>query len=74
MGEHNVERDDNETRRQAFMKALLNEIRALEAMLSAGMIESGVRRIGAEQEMFIIDKAFCPRSRWRTSGLSPWCP
>ncbi len=60
MGEQKVERDNKEARHQAFMKSLLNEIRALEHMLSAGMIESGVRRIGAEQEMFIVDDAFGP--------------
>jgi len=42
------------------MQSLLNEIRALETMLSAGMIESGIRRIGAEQEMFIVDRSFGP--------------
>jgi len=45
------------------MQSLLNEIRALEAMLSAGMIESGVRRVGAEQEMFIVDRSFGPALR-----------
>jgi CBS domain-containing protein len=60
MGEQRVTRDDSEQRHQAFMKALLNEVRTLEHMLSAGLIESGVRRIGAEQEMFIVDHAFGP--------------
>ena len=42
------------------MKALLNEVRALEEMLAAGMFESGIRRIGAEQEMFLVDQANRP--------------
>lgn len=37
------------------MKALLNDLRALEQMLENDLIESGVRRIGAEQEMFLVD-------------------
>lgn len=37
------------------MKALLDDLRALELMLEGGRIESGVRRIGAEQEMFLVD-------------------
>ncbi len=60
MGEQNVEQHADETARQAFMKSLLDEVRALEVMLDKGMVESGVSRIGAEQEMFLIDKAQKP--------------
>jgi CBS domain-containing protein len=60
MGEQNVEQTTDENARRAFMKALLDEVRALEDMLDAGMIESGIRRIGAEQEMFLVDKASRP--------------
>ncbi len=63
MGEQNVKRDNNEARHQDFMKSLLNEVRALEYMLAEGMIESGVRCIGAEQEMFIVDRSFGPAPR-----------
>ena len=38
-----------------FTRALLVDVQALEKMLDGGMIESGVRRIGAEQEMFLVD-------------------
>ena len=54
MGEQNVKRNTDEAERQAFMKSLLVEVQALETMLRKGMIESGKRRVGAEQEMFII--------------------
>jgi CBS domain-containing protein/gamma-glutamyl:cysteine ligase YbdK (ATP-grasp superfamily) len=37
------------------MKALLDDLRALEVMLEGDVMESGVRRIGAEQEMFLVD-------------------
>lgn len=55
MGEPNVEPYDERTH-QAFMKALLEDLRALAFMLEEGRVESGVRRIGAEQEMFLIDQ------------------
>lgn len=60
MGEHNVEQHVNETKAQAFMKALLEDLRALAFMLEDGRVESGVTRIGAEQEMFLIDRYFRP--------------
>jgi CBS domain-containing protein len=60
MGEQNIEQFASESDRQAFMKSLLEEVRALEAMLEKGMVESGVSRIGAEQEMFLIDEACKP--------------
>jgi CBS domain-containing protein len=60
MGEQNVERSSDEATRRAFMKALLDEVRAMEAMLSSGQFERDVRRIGAEQEMFLVDRAYRP--------------
>lgn len=60
MGEQNVKLNDDEVTHQHFMKSLLAEVKTLETMLDRGMIETGVRRIGAEQEMFLIDKAHKP--------------
>jgi CBS domain-containing protein/gamma-glutamyl:cysteine ligase YbdK (ATP-grasp superfamily) len=60
MGEHNVEQQVDETKAQAFMKALLEDLRALAFMLEDGRVESGVQRIGAEQEMFLIDRYLRP--------------
>ncbi len=60
MGEQNIETHASDASRQAFMHSLLEEVRALEAMLEKGMIESGVSRIGAEQEMFLINSARKP--------------
>ena len=59
MGEHNVEQVDEKTS-QAFMRALLEDLRALEYMIHSGLLESDVTRIGAEQEMFLIDSNFRP--------------
>ena len=60
MGEHNVEQQVDEKQSQVFMKALLEDLRALAFMLEDGRFESGVRRIGAEQEMFLIDRYLRP--------------
>ncbi len=43
-----------------FAKTLLRDVRALERMLSEGLIQSGQRRIGCEQEMFLVDRAWRP--------------
>lgn len=42
------------------MKALLDDLRALELMLEGDVLESGVRRIGSEQEMFLVDSDLGP--------------
>lgn len=60
MGESNVQIDLEPEHLRAFMRALLNDLRALEVMIREDMFESGVRRIGAEQELFLVDKAWRP--------------
>jgi len=50
-----VEGDQDAKKHREFMVALLNDLRAFERMLAEGLFETGVRRIGAEQEMFLID-------------------
>ena len=60
MGDHKVEQQVDEKKAQAFMKALLEDLRALVFMLEDGRIESGVARFGAEQEMFLIDRYLRP--------------
>ena len=59
MGDHNVEEFDQQ-KSQAFMKAVLDDLRALAFMLERSLLESGVRRIGAEQEMFLVDRDLRP--------------
>jgi CBS domain-containing protein/gamma-glutamyl:cysteine ligase YbdK (ATP-grasp superfamily) len=60
MGEHYISAEHDERRAQLFMKALLNDLTALERMLETGRLESGVRRIGAEQELFLVDESLRP--------------
>ena len=57
---------DNAERLRIFMKALLQDVHALEEMLASGQIESGIRRIGAEQELALVDASTwhpAPRSQ-----------
>ena len=56
MGEHNVQRLTDEASLRRFARQLIQDIRALEHMLGEGMFETGVRRIGAEQELFLVDE------------------
>jgi CBS domain-containing protein len=60
VGEHVVglERDPRAIRE--YSKSLLRDLRALELLLRRGAIESGVARIGAEQEMVLVDEGGHP--------------
>jgi len=56
MGEHQTQQRDDEGMR-VFMRALLEDVQALERMIDEGsLFESDVRRIGAEQEVFLVDR------------------
>ncbi|MBI2892906.1 MAG: CBS domain-containing protein [Deltaproteobacteria bacterium] len=55
-----VEETKDAQKRRELMHAIFRDVRALERMLAEGRFETGVRRIGAEQEMFIIDEAWMP--------------
>lgn len=63
MGTQNVNESEHAAL-QGFMRHLLADLRALELMLEQGRIESGIRRIGAEQEVFLVDRA------WRAAPLA----
>jgi CBS domain-containing protein/gamma-glutamyl:cysteine ligase YbdK (ATP-grasp superfamily) len=60
MGDKKVTRQYCDETMREFTLGVLRDVQALEKMLADGMIESGVRRIGAEQEMFLIDNAMHP--------------
>jgi CBS domain-containing protein len=45
---------------RVFTRRLLKDLRALERMLEEGWFETGVRRIGAEQEVFLVDRDWRP--------------
>lgn len=60
MGRLDVSEDSAAGEVRSFTKALLDDLQALEQMLSEGMIESNIRRMGVEQEMFLVDQGWRP--------------
>jgi len=60
MGEQNVRHATEVAELRRFLKRLLRDVKAMEHMLDNGLIESGVRRIGAEQELFLVDDTWRP--------------
>ncbi len=54
MGEQKVSILTEQKDMHRFVRFLLNDVRALEQMLENGMFESGITRIGAEQEMCMV--------------------
>ncbi len=50
----------NATDRRTAIRWMLRDLQALQAMLQADMFETDVRRIGAEQEMFLVDASWQP--------------
>lgn len=56
MGQQDVQRTQDEAALRHFSRQLIQDVRALEYMLAEGLFENGVRRIGAEQELFLIDE------------------
>lgn len=60
MGEQNVKNFDANDERSVFIEHLIKDIEALELMLDKGLIESGIYRIGAEQEFCLVDKNWRP--------------
>ncbi len=56
MGVETVKLAENREQTQEFIKHLLRDIRAMERMLNEEMFETDPIRIGAEQEMCLVDK------------------
>jgi CBS domain-containing protein len=65
MSKHHVNAQLDGPQRRQFTKALLDDVRALEKMLEGDLFETGVRRIGAEQELFLVDP-----SSWRPAPVA----
>lgn len=60
MGEHKVSQLNDSRQMQEFMRHLLDDVQALEHMLDNDMFESGIKRIGAEQEMCLVNNYWKP--------------
>jgi len=56
MGEQRVSKVTDQKQMQEFVKSLLKDVQALEYMLENNWFDTGITRIGAEQEMAIVDK------------------
>lgn len=63
MGENSVVAIQDAEARKRFLKHLLDDVDALDYMLENGMIESGISRIGFEQEFCLVDKHFRPSEK-----------
>ncbi len=55
MGEQRVSLLQENKEMQQFVRSLLDDVKALEYMLEHDMFESGITRIGAEQEMCLVN-------------------
>jgi len=62
MGQHDVKTQRDAAAIRRFTRHIMQDMRALEYMLAEGMFETDIQRIGAEQELFLIDKNFQPSS------------
>lgn len=60
MGELDVSSAHDPHEAQSFLRGLLSDLRALEVLIDSGTLESGVRRIGLEQEIFLVDRWLRP--------------
>jgi hypothetical protein len=60
MGQRVILEGQDEVRSRAFQQALLKDLAALESLCDTGMLEEGVSRVGAEQEMFLVDRSLRP--------------
>jgi hypothetical protein len=56
MGDGETIQGAHNEQRGIFMKSVLSDLHVLEEMMRSGLIESGIQRIGAEQEMVLIDR------------------
>ncbi len=60
MGDHSIKTTSDEENHSRFVRHLLDDIKALDLMLERGLIESGITRIGAEQEFCLINENWRP--------------
>lgn len=60
MGTQDIHIAENPESRKAFLRHLLDDVEALDRMLSEGLLESGITRIGAEQEFCLVNSFYKP--------------
>jgi len=62
MGLQDITRFENAAELRRFTRHIMRDMRALEYMLDEGMFETHIQRVGAEQELFLIDQNAQPSS------------
>lgn len=60
MGDQSVSRISGSEEKRNYTRYLLGDILALEYMLEHGMFETGIQRLGAEQELVLVDENWRP--------------
>ncbi len=60
MGFQSVKAIESLSERKDFLYHLLNDVKALDMMIENDLFEKGIQRIGAEQELCLVDKNFLP--------------
>ena len=60
MGSQSVKAIKTQKQRKDFVYHLLNDIKAFEYMIKNDVFEKGIQRVGAEQELCIVDKDYRP--------------
>jgi len=60
MGDFKVKMARSKKELKKFTKNLLKDVQAFETMLENGWFEKGVKKIGAEQELCLVDKNYKP--------------
>ena len=60
MGDLSVQSIQSEETRQRFMQLLIREVEAMDLMIRERAFEKDIQRIGAEQEMCLIDEDYLP--------------
>ena len=60
MGEHVLKSSGRLEDKNKFILSILKDVKALELMLEKGLFEKGVERIGAEQEMCLVNDRWKP--------------
>jgi predicted transcriptional regulator len=63
MGSQSVKAIKSLKDRKEYLYHLLNDVKALELMIENDLFEKGVQRIGAEQELCLIDKKYRPSKK-----------
>ena len=63
MGSQSVSAIKTQKDRKEFVHHLLNDIEAFEYMIQNNLFETGIQRVGAEQELCIVDKDYRPSAK-----------